>query len=100
MLSFLSRHLFRRVQNIFDRVAFPESVSIPLKCVKYHKRYQQSYFKSSTSLGPWKFVLDMGISSYCGLIIIPGEEANGNNFGIFFFLIFYKIMVCWVYSLE
>ena len=52
-----------------------------------------------TSLGPWKFVLDMGSSSHCGLIIAPDQEANGDNLGMSF-LILYKIMVCCVYSLE
>ena len=33
-----------------------------------------------------------------GNVIAPGQEANGNNLGTF--SIFYKIMVCWVYSLE
>ena len=57
-----------------------------------------------TSLGPWKFVSDMGISSHEGIIIAPGQEANGDYLGCRLsrgvFSIFYKIMVCWVYSLE
>ena len=30
-----------------------------------------------TSLGPWKFVRDMGSSSFWGLILALGQEANG-----------------------
>ena len=36
-----------------------------------------------TSLGPWKFVQDMGSSSQCELIMKPGQEANGDNLGNF-----------------
>ena len=32
-----------------------------------------------TSLGPWKFVREMGSSSQWDLIMAPGQEANGNN---------------------
>ena len=31
------------------------------------------------SLGPWKFVLDMGSLSHRGLIIAPGQEADRDN---------------------
>ena len=31
--------------------------------------------------------------------MVPSKEANGDNLGILF-SIFYKIIVCWVYSLE
>ena len=37
-----------------------------------------------TSLGPWKFVLDMGSSSHRELIIAPDEETNGYNLGMYF----------------
>ena len=30
----------------------------------------------------WKFVLDMGSLSHWGLIIAPGQEANGDNLGM------------------
>ena len=33
------------------------------------------------SLGPWKFVLDMGGSSRGGLIMVSGRDANGSNLG-------------------
>ena len=39
---------------------------------------------AQTSLGSWKFVLDMGNSSHSGLIIAPGQKANGNYIGMFF----------------
>ena len=32
-------------------------------------------------LVPLKFVRDMGSSSYGGLIIAPGQEANNDNLG-------------------
>ena len=51
-----------------------------------------------TSLGPWKFVRDMGSSSHWGLIMEPVQEANSNNLGIF--SIFYTVIVCWVFSLK
>ena len=38
-----------------------------------------------TSLGPQKIVRDMGGSSHCGLIMVPSQEANGDNLGVFFF---------------
>ena len=40
----------------------------------------------------------MGSSSHWGLIMVPDQEANGDNLGIFF--ISFTIIVCWVYSLE
>ena len=36
-----------------------------------------------TSLGPQKIVRDMGSSSHWGLIMVPGQEANSNNLGIY-----------------
>ena len=35
-----------------------------------------------TSLGPWKFIRDMGSSSHWGLIMALGQEAYGDNLGI------------------
>ena len=51
-----------------------------------------------TSLGLWKLVGDMGSSSNWGLIMVPVQEANGDNLGVFW--IFCIVMVCWMYSLE
>ena len=34
-----------------------------------------------TSSGPWKFIRDTGSSRHGGLIIIPSQEANGDNLG-------------------
>ena len=34
-----------------------------------------------TSLGPWKFVRDMGSSSPRGLIMAQVQEANSDNLG-------------------
>ena len=34
---------------------------------------------AQTTLGPWKFVPDMGSSSHCGLIVTLGREANDDN---------------------
>ena len=49
-----------------------------------------------TSLGPLKFVWNMGGSSHWGLTMTPGQEANGDQL----FSIFYIIIVCCMYSLE
>ena len=38
-----------------------------------------------TSLGPWKFVRDIGSSSQSGLIMAAGQEEYRDNSGIFFF---------------
>ena len=37
-----------------------------------------------TYLGPQKIVQDMGGSSHWGLNMLPSQEANGDNLGIFF----------------
>ena len=37
-----------------------------------------------TSVGPWKFVRDMGSSSHWELFIAQGEKANENNLGMSF----------------
>ena len=45
------------------------------------------YSKTSivrTSLGPWKFIRDMGSSNHRGLIMAPCQEANGDNLGMSF----------------
>ena len=34
---------------------------------------------AQTSLGPLKFVRDMGSSSHWGLAMEPGQEANGDD---------------------
>ena len=34
-----------------------------------------------TSLGPWKFIRDMGSSSHWGLIMAPGQEVYGDYLG-------------------
>ena len=39
---------------------------------------------SRSSLGPCKFVLNVGISSYLGLIIALGQEVKGIIKGFFF----------------
>ena len=49
-----------------------------------------------TSLGPWKFVRDMGSSSHRGLIMAPIQEANSDNLGYLFD--FLHMIVCCVSS--
>ena len=34
-----------------------------------------------TSLGLWKIIRNMGSSSHFVLIMVPGQEANGDNLG-------------------
>ena len=57
---------------------------------------QSSFNGSQIFIGQYKSVLEMGSSSHWGLIMAPGQEANGDELGDVF-LIFYKIIVCWVY---
>ena len=52
-----------------------------------HTTQQACYSRTSmarTSLGPWKFVRDMGSSSHWGLIMAPVQEANSDNLGKYF----------------
>ena len=53
-----------------------------------------------TSLGPWKFVRDMGTLSQWGLIMTPGQGAQSDNLGKYFRFSTtqYNCMLC--YSLE
>ena len=44
--------------------------------------FEAFYYRQTSSLGPWKFVLDIGRSSHLGLINAPGREANGYDFGL------------------
>ena len=55
----------------------------------------QSNFNSSNIFGTMEIVPDIGSLSHWGLIMAPGQEANGNIFSIF-----YTKIVCCVYSLE
>ena len=51
---------------------------IPLRVLYY------IYSRTSTaqtSLGPWKFVRDLGSSSHLGLIMAPDQIANSDNLG-------------------
>ena len=45
-----------------------------------HDNYSRTSM-ARTSLGPWKFVRDMGSSSHWGLIMAPVQEANSDNLG-------------------
>ena len=67
---------------------------------KRHKHVQHTVSLKwlENSLGPWKLIRDKGSSSYWGLIMMSGQEANNDIVEVF--LIFYTIMACCVYSLE
>ena len=45
-----------------------------------YPQYSQTSM-ARTSLGPWKFVREMGSSSQWDLIMAPGQETNGYIFG-------------------
>ena len=44
-------------------------------------------------LGPQKIFRDMGSSSHWGLIMVPGQEANSDNFGVFFYFLHNNCML-------
>ena len=44
-------------------------------------------------LGQWKFTRDVGSLSHCGLIIVPGREANSDNLGSSFDLLYNNSML-------
>ena len=59
-------------------------ISIPPKKQDLHSMQIVNYSQTSmarTSLGPWKFVRNMGSSSHWGLIMTPLQEANSDNLG-------------------
>ena len=47
-----------------------------------------------TSLGPWKFIQEMGTSNHRGLIMAPCQEANSDNLGSLFELLYNNGMLC------
>ena len=47
-----------------------------------------------------EYTLDMGSSSYWGLIVAPDQDAKGNNLGMYFSIYFLKQKGCWKYSLS
>ena len=49
--------------------------------------YYSRTLMARTSLGPWKFVRDIGSSSHLGLIMAQGQEANGDKLSCFFFFV-------------
>ena len=55
-----------------------------VKTKYFHSKYSRISM-ARISLGPWKFFQDIGSSSHGELIITPGQEAIGDNLGIFFF---------------
>ena len=80
--------------NVFASIWIIRS-ALPVSCLKGIGKSNHCYGSqplrelttySGTSmariaLGPWKFVRDMGCSSHWGLIIAPGQKADGNNLG-------------------
>ena len=87
MLTFHGRlitsHLF------WDHVCLSEFYLFCL-CVCELDDYPEYEFGILTSV-----ILDMGSSSLQGLIIVQGQEENGDFFRDVFFLFYmYKIMVC------
>ena len=70
MFSELATHLF---------VTEPDTANSWTKLLRPPKWSTTSMARRS--LGPWKFIRDMGGSSHWGLIMPPGQEANGDNLG-------------------
>ena len=62
-----------RRKKLYPAFLFPFSIYI----------YRRTSMARS-SLGPWKFVWDMGSSSHWGLIMALGKEANSDNLGKYF----------------
>ena len=93
-------------KNCDRDAAFERSIGAKISCARTNPNPSDAaanykYSRTSmarTSLGPWKFVRDIGSSGHWGWIMTQGQEANGNKLGVFF--IFYTIIVWWVYSLE
>ena len=50
--------------------------------IRNHKYIYCKISVAETSLGPWKYLQDMGSLSQRGLILAPGQESNGDNLGI------------------
>ena len=91
MLLALFGYLVRDWRHLEFIISLPNFLTIAfIWYVSYclvHHIYYSMYSQTSmawTSLGPWKFVPDMGGWSHWGLIIVPGQEANGDNLGISF----------------
>ena len=77
-----------RLQSaLFAQACLSEYLGYKLMTATENERYTIV----RTSLGPRKFVLDIGSSRHCGLIIAPGREANGGNLGAVFAI--YEILV-------
>ena len=51
------------------------------KAVLVKRQYNSRTSMARTSLGPWKFVRDMGSSSHRGLIMAQVQEAKSDNLG-------------------
>ena len=73
---------FEHAQNVRIHLRMRKISSGHLLSIEtfYSTQYSQNPM-TGTSLGPWKFVRDMGSSSQWGLIMTPGQEANGDNLG-------------------
>ena len=59
---------------------FPDTQSDRVSTISVYSRSSMA----RTSLGPWKFILDMGSSSHWELIFAPDQGANGDNLGFSF----------------
>ena len=49
-----------------------------LNLSQHNKRNYSQTSIAQTSLGPWKFVLDIGSLSHRGLLMEPGLDAKGD----------------------
>ena len=73
-----------RLNGIIERILIKKIVALDLELRAICNPNNSRTSVTQTSLGPWKFIWDMGSSSPCGLIMAAGQEANDNNLGMSF----------------
>ena len=73
---YVAQHLTVSTINIVSLFSCPEN-----KAQHLIGNTDSNFKLTPTSLGPWKFALDMGSSNHWRLIIALGQEANGGNLG-------------------
>ena len=69
-----------RENNISGTKSWQQQIVFVTLIIFTGSRYSRTSM-ARTSLGPWKFVRDMGSSSHWGLIMAQVQEANSDNLG-------------------
>ena len=80
-LNYFVEYILLRIQKFLDILKGNQKYLFKLRTSMIRCCLISKTSVVQTSLGPWKFIREMGSSSHRGLIMAPCQEANGDNLG-------------------